>query len=441
MESPNLDETRPPSSSGDEQSSSTNGESSSETSSPYEQEAELDITQPVNVPSDERSGGTEADISSESSEINPTSEQQTLGVTQPSQLSDDDLILPPDIPDEPEKAPRGRRRWILWAILGVLLLALIAGGSVYAGYNSAIDQRTHYQSTLVANEATNQYVLAQQDIAAGNFDRARQRLEYIIKLDPNYPNVSDQLAYVLTQQRITATPTMVPTPTLTPTPDYRGRDELFAQAQSLLIGRDWTGTIETLLLLRKNYADFSAVQVDDMLFVALRNRGIDKIAQLYDLEGGNYDLTLAERFGPLDAEARNWRDWAELYIRGASYWGVDWAQSVSYFSQLAAAAPNLSDISGWTASNRYLDALLGYGDWLAARSQWCDAQAQYDTYMTLIASSLVEPTAVYAADQCAQGVSATATPGGETTPTPGQVIPIETPVPTITQPPATTPYP
>jgi tetratricopeptide (TPR) repeat protein len=435
MESPKLDETRPTSISGDEQSTQTSGGTSPGTSSPYEQEAELDITQPVKVSSHEPSGGTEAGISSESAEISPTSAQQSLDVTQPSQLSDDDLIIPPDIPEEPVKSPRGRRMWILWAVLGVLLLALIAGGSVYAGYNSAIDQRTHYQSTLVANEATNQYVLAQQDIAAGNFDRARQRLEYIIKLDPNYPNVSDQLAYVLTQQRITATPTVVPTPTLTPTPDYRGRDELFAQAQNLLIGRDWTGAIETLLLLRKNYPDFSAVQVDDMLFVALRNRGIDKIAQLHDLEGGNYDLTLAERFGPLDAEARNWRDWAELYIRGASFWGVDWAQSVSYFSQLAAAAPNLSDVSGWTASNRYLDALLGYGDWLAARGQWCDAQAQFDTYMTLLASSQVEPTAIYAADQCAQGASATTTPGGETTPTPEQIIPIETP------PPATTPYP
>jgi tetratricopeptide (TPR) repeat protein len=435
MESPNLDETRPTSIKDDEQSTPTSGETLRESASPYEQGAELNITQPVDISPDDRSGGTEAGISSVRSEINSTSAQPSLDVTQPSQLSDDDVFLPPDIPDVPEKAPRRRRMWILWAVLGVLLLALIAGGSVYAGYSSAMEQRTYYQSTLFANEAANQYVLAQQDIAAGNFDRARQRLEYIIKLDPKYPNVSEQLAYVLTQQRITATPTVVPTPTLTPTPDYRGRDELFTQAQNLLISRDWTSAIETLLLLRKNYPEFSAVQVDDMLFVALRNRGIDKIAQLYDLEGGNYDLTLAERFGPLDAEARNWRDWAELYIRGASFWGVDWAQSVSYFSQLAAAAPNLSDISGWTASNRYLDALLGYGDWLAARGQWCDAQAQYDTYMTLLASSQVEPTAIYAADQCAQGASATTTPGGETTPPPEQVIPIETP------PPATTPYP
>ena len=138
----------------------------------------------------------------------------------------------------------------------MLLLALIAGGSGFAGYNSAIDQRTHYQSTLVAGESSNQYTLALQDIALGNYDRARQRLEYLIKIDPNFPDASNQLTFVLTQQRITATPTSAPVPTSTPTPDFRGRDDLFAQAQNQLIGRDWTGTIDTLLLLRKNYPDY-----------------------------------------------------------------------------------------------------------------------------------------------------------------------------------------
>jgi tetratricopeptide (TPR) repeat protein len=394
---------------------------------------EPDITQPMAVSSGDQPSNH---INIEPSE-NPNQTGKTnaasLGETQPSTASDDAIILPPDIPEEPAETPKTRRRWILWAILGVLLLALIAAGSAYAGYNSAIDQRTQYQSTLVAGEASNQYVLAQQDIALGNYDRARQRLEYIIQIDPNFPNVSDQLAFVLTQQRITASPTIAPSPTLTPTPDYRGRDDLFTQAQALLVGRDWTGTIDTLLLLRKNYPDYMPVKVDDMLYVALRNRGIDKIATQHDLEGGNYDLTLAERFGPLDAEARNWRDWADQYIRGASFWDVDWAQAVYYFSLLADAAPNLSDSSGWTASSRYLDALLGYGDWFALQGQWCDAQQQYDTYMSLLANPQVEPTVVYAADKCTQ---ASAPP-----PPPPPSPAADTPTPTATEEPAATPYP
>lgn len=429
MESSKLDETSPTSKRPKRKAVLYTSDTSAD------QGSEVGITQPMVVASEKHTvEGETVDPSKVVSQPGFT-EEQSLGDTQPAMIPDERLILPPDIPEPPPDAPKGRRRWILWVFLGVLLLALIAVGSVYAGYNSAIDQRTRYESTLVAGEASSQYILAQQDIALGNFDRARQRLEYIIQIDPNYPNAADQLAFVLTQQRITATPTIAPTPTLTPTPDYRGRDDLFTQAQNLLIARDWTGTIDTLLLLRKNFPDYMAVKVDGMLFVALRNRGIDKIAQLHDLEGGNYDLTLAERFGPLDAEARNWRDWADLYIRGASFWDVDWAQAVYYFSQLSSAAPNLSDSSGWTASNRYMDALLGYGDWFAASGQWCDAQTQYDTYMALLASPQVEPTAVYAADQCTQGSVTPATPVLET-PTP-----TITPEASATPETSTTPYP
>ena len=448
MESPRLDETPPTSTSSSEQPAIKANEAQDKITMPVD--ADFRASQEDDAEHIERHVELGAQGVAEGDTQPPAEDAPSVSDAQPSLVSAEGSNLPPDIPGAPEEAHRGKRRWILWAVLGVLLLALIAAGSVYAGYNSAIDQRTRYQSTLVAGEAANQYILAQQDIALGNYDRARQRLEYIIQIDPNYPDVAEQLANVLTQQRITATPTNVPTPTLTPTPDFRTRDELFTQAQNLLIGHDWTSTIDTLLLLRKNYPDFMPVKVDDMLFVALRNRGIDKIAQLHDLEGGNYDLTLAERFGPLDTEARNWREWAELYIRGSSFWDVDWGQAVYYFAQLADAAPGLSDASGWTSSNRYLDALLGYGDWFASHSQWCDAQAQYDTYMSLLANPGIEPTAVYAADLCAQGVgpseTPSETPGGEVTPTPGEPsegptsTPFE-PAPTETPTPGETPYP
>jgi hypothetical protein len=241
---------------------------------------------------------------------------------------------------------------------------------------------------------------------------------------------------VLIELRTTATPTIAPTPTLTPTPDTRSRDELYSQAQTALLERNWTAAIDTLLTLRKRNPDFNAVQVDGMLFVALRNRGVDRISILADLEGGTYDLALAERFGPLDAEANNYRDWAEMYIRGASYWNVDWEQAVYYFSQLSLSAPNLTDASGWTSRDRYLKALLGYGDYLATNESWCEAQVQYDTYMTLVADAVVEPTAVYAADECSTGGTGDATP----IPLPTDITP--TPTPTLeANPSGGTPYP
>jgi tetratricopeptide (TPR) repeat protein len=419
MASPNLDETSPTyAASGDDEDASQAASADQGTN----------VTQPTLSPPE---GGETA--------------MQSLEETQPSHADEEGSDLSTEIPPE---TPRHSGRWILWSILAVLLLVLIAGGSAYAGYNSAVNERIKNQAAQMASVAANQYVLAQQDIALGSYDRARQRLEYVIQIDPNYPGAADQLASVLTLMRITATPTQAPTPTLTPTPDYRGRDDLFTQGQTMLAAMDWNGTIDTLLLLRKNYPDYMAVKVDDMLFVALRNRGIDKIAQQHDLEGGNYDLTLAERFGPLDAEANNWREWADLYIRGASYWDVDWGQAVYYFSQLADAVPNLSDASGWTASNRYMDALLGYGDWYANQGLWCEAQAQYDTYMSMLADPKVEPTAVYASDKCVEASAVPPTKAAETPTPPAETPtqPAETPTqpadtPTATQEPSSTPYP
>jgi len=377
------------------------------------------------------------------------SDSQPMAAAEASLPSQDDLDAPEpqelerraDQPDRPD------RSWVLWAVLGIMVLLLIAAGSAYTGYRSAIQERVSFQATQVSGDTQAQFELALEDIQAGRFDLARQRLEYVVQLDPSYPGVAEKLAQVLQELRTTATPTFAPTPTLTPTPDLRGRDELFVQAQSLLLSENWSDAIETLLVLRKKYPDFMAIKVDGMLFVALRNRGIDKIANEADLEGGTYDLSLAERFGPLDVEAKNWRDWAELYILGASFWDVNWEQAVFYFSQLAPVTPNLRDGSGWTAVDRYLLALIGFGDWLTRQGDWCRAQEQYRLYLDMRQNPELEPTAVFAEDQCASGAGVPAEgelPVVSETPTPGGV-PIDlTPSPSPTQetpPPENTPYP
>jgi hypothetical protein len=186
-----------------------------------------------------------------------------------------------------------------------------------------------------------------------------------------------------------------------------------------MLAGDWNTAIETLLTLRKRDPAFMAVKVDGMLFIALRNRGVDKIARQADLEGGTYDLALSERFGPLDVEARNWRDWATLYVRGASFWDVDWAQAVYYFSQLVLIAPNLMDGSGYTAWERNILALIGYGDWFARQELYCDAQVQYDAALQLRGDPVVQPTADFALQRCQEGnIPVPIQPGDTMTPTP-----------------------
>ncbi len=192
MLSPNLDETSPTYPAADRGQPAAQAASAGQGA---------DVTQPVSLPP-----------------APDTANKQPLEESQPSGGFEDGLIPPSETPSEPGETPRHNRRWILWSIVAVLLLILIAAGSAYAGYNSAVEERIKNQTSQMANVAANQYILAQQDIALGSYDRARQRLEYVIQIDPNYPGAAEQLASVLTQMRITATPTLAPTPPHTPTP-------------------------------------------------------------------------------------------------------------------------------------------------------------------------------------------------------------------------------
>src|SRR3990170_5717433 len=190
------------------------------------------------------------------------------------------------------------RRWLV--VLSLVVLFSSAGLSALAGYYSGIEMRTSLEGTQVSQVVSEQFELGSQDLQAGRYEMAKSRFEYIIRYNPGYPGVIEKLAEVLLFLNTTASPTPQPPPTLTPTVDLRGAEELFSQAQVMLAEQRWGEPIDTLLKLRKDEPSFQAVEVDSMLYVALRNRGVHRILNEADLEGGTYDLALAERFGPLD---------------------------------------------------------------------------------------------------------------------------------------------
>ena len=334
-------------------------------------------------------------------------------------------LLPPPNDGKPEK--KGRKPgWRSWTLLGVLALILIAATSAFLGYRSGINQRTSAEASQVSQKVEEQYQLGLQDMDAGRYDVARQRFEYVIQFRPDYPGVTEKLADVILKLNATATPTTVPTPTVTPTPDTRNVDELFNQAQQSLANEDWNTTIDTLQALRKADPNYRPVWVDDMLYVSLRNRGTDKILKTADLEGGIYDLSLAERFGPLDADAKSYQTWASLYITGASFWDIDWSQAVYYFAQVAPALPNLRDGSGWTAAERYRLALIGYGGYLADNKDWCNAADQYRLALSMGDDAKVQETLNYVNDKCNPPAPEKPQPTAEST----QPPPAENPPPT-----------
>jgi len=311
---------------------------------------------------------------------------ENLDETHPTQVGAETQPTPVDFirqPTEVQPAPKRRRAaWFLWVLLAIAILTgAVAIGGVF-GYWQGIAVRQAFESTQVAMAVGDQFALGAQDIEAGRFEVARQRFQYIVELDPDYPGVIEKLTEVELIINATATPTLVPptpTPTIrvvTPTPDLRGEAELFAQAEDYIRNEQWSEAIETLENLRKKNPEYQAIDIDGMFYLSLRQRGIRKIGR-GDLEGGIYDLSLAERFGILDAEADSWRTWAQYYIRGASFWEVDWGQAVYYFEQVAPTFPNMHDGSGWSASQRYLEALIGYAQYLGSIDQWCQAEEQY----------------------------------------------------------------
>ncbi|NPV56414.1 MAG: hypothetical protein HPY76_07070 [Anaerolineae bacterium] len=333
-----------------------------------------------------------------------------------------------DIPTDGGKKPK-RGRVVIFGILVVILLGVLGG---LVGYRFAITDRQQNLQSQVALAAATQFQMGVQDLEAGRYEVARQRFEYVIRLDPQFPGAAEKLAEVMLKMAEQTTPTAAFTPTFEPTstPDTRNEDEIFNQAQAFMRAGDWVNALITLDALRDTNLNYKTLQVDGMYYIALRYRGVDKILKEGNLEGGMYDLALTEKFGPLDKEADGYRTWARFYLTGASFWEVDWEKVVYYFSQVYPALPNLRDGSGWTTQERYRIALMNYGDKLFIAGDACGARDQYNLALTIGYDQVLVATATQAQLVCspptATPVPVTAEPtAAETTET--EVTPEETP--------------
>lgn len=301
---------------------------------------------------------------------------EQTGTTQPIQpINEDDTQ-----PIKPVKPSRWRS--ILISVLGFLLLLGLGG---FGGYSSGIGTRVQAEDTIITKQLSEQYTLSIVDMESGRFEVAKQRLEFIINRDPNFPGAQQRLTEVLVMSSM-PTPTIAPT--LTATPDFSGAENAFARAQQLIQAQDWPGAITALDTIRKLDATYKTAQVDGMYYFALRNQGHDLITKQGNLEGGIYYLSLAERFGPLDNTAVGLREGARAYITGASFWELDWPQAISYFEQVGAGWPSMWDGS-MTASQRYFIALTSYGNELFANQEYCNA---YDLYLTASGISTLDGT-------------------------------------------------
>ena len=301
---------------------------------------------------------------------------------------------------------QSRLYWLVWLLLATILVGgmVVAGGAL--GYRSGSAEVARLQAVDNLIAIQEQYSLGIQDYHAGRYDLARQRFEYVLSRDPGYPGASTRLKEVYLVLQTTATATATPAaiaPSITPTAthDFSPVEAIYAKAQTAFAENDWDRVIDTCIALRQADPAFHVTDVDSLLYRALQSRGVDKIRKASNLEGGIYDLSLAEKFGPLDATAQGWRNLARLYLIGSSFWEVSPEQAVYFFGQVAAGAPYLRDASGWTATERYRASLIQYGNQLAGQGQWCAAQEQYTLALAIRDEPQVYAQATQVSYQCA----------------------------------------
>ncbi|MBX3005758.1 MAG: hypothetical protein KF821_08055 [Anaerolineales bacterium] len=334
--------------------------------------------------------------------------------TQPNRRSSEPATTRPQR-GVPPQAPRPRRAWLrtpalVFGLAGLAALLLVTSASAALGWSEG---RTILYATATMQagmQMLEQYNLAMEDITAGRYDLARQRLEFIYYENPRFLDTGSKLIEVLlVLQNTPEAPTSAPLQaSATPTQDPRTKEELLQAARQQLAAREWSAAIDALLALRKADAGYFTAEVDGMLYAALRNRGANEITQQGLFEPGLYDFSLAANFGPLDAQASNYRQWARLYLYGNAFWLAYPQDAAYYYGQLVGMAPDLRDAQGNSAFYRYWQSLVHWGDSLATKESWCEASEAYQQALAARNDAGLQPTGEYAYLKCL-GPSATPT--------------------------------
>jgi tetratricopeptide (TPR) repeat protein len=328
-----------------------------------------------------------------------------------------------------------------WYLIGLLAALVIILAGALLGIPRGINDRVKLAEAQAAPKIESQLALAQADIAEGRYQVAKTRLDWILDnmspylTEAELATVGDLYSQTLLMMESASTSTPAPTPTssvptATPTPDTRGDEDLFTTAQGYIAAESWEEAIQTLEALREKNLEYRAVEVDGMFYLALRNRGVNKITIDGSLEPGIYDLTLAEQFAPLDSYADGVRTYARYYLTGASYWEVDWLQVYTFFDQVRLALPNLRDGTGMTATQRFQRAANEYGTLLANEKKWCQAHEYFSQATAIGVDPDFQELAQKVADECWADQNPPTEAPPEATPTPTVEPTSETPPPT-----------
>lgn len=310
--------------------------------------------------------------------------------------------------DSPDKSSRRRRILRVLGIVLIVLAILLATYSIvfYAAWQGAEEERREEERRALLSELENQMSLARDDVNENNPELALRRLDWILNLRPGYPGAAElrqvaetTLSQIMTPEA-TATRIAPPTPTsaLSNEPDPAS---LFSEVEKLYQGEQWLIATTELAAFQVRFPNYDRLATDRMLFNASINLGLE-LVQGDQIELGLFYMAQAEKLGDLPEDVEAFRTWAELYLQGIGYFGVDWGQAIYYFRGLCSAAPYYQD-----SCTRLYESLVAFGDIFSGSMEWCPAEEHYFEAMLYDTNELLRQKLDQARTSC---LDATPTP-------------------------------
>lgn len=261
---------------------------------------------------------------------------------------------------------------MLLGIMGCALTASIAIGVAGGALSGQQAQNLHATETTQADLGV-QYQLAIEDLSAGRYGLAVQRLRWVIERAPDYPGAAEALDRAASGASNGGAAALATLPPITSEDPV----EIFAEAQTLLVSEQWEAAIQRLELLRRQHPEYQAADVAEALYVAQVRLGLFYIRSSERIAEGVLLLEQAAMLRPLDDTTRGEIYLATLHLTAESYWGLDWVITIENLEAIVALAPNYQN-----ASERLFEARASYGDRVAALGLHCDAFALYELALT-----------------------------------------------------------
>lgn len=274
--------------------------------------------------------------------------------------------------------PRGLVRILGITLISISLLLglyLLVG---YLGWQSGQAELARQQETQLATQISRQLSLAQENIDQGSYNLALRRLEWVLERVPDQPQAQALRDTTHALLNITPTPqvmaTLTPTAMPFPSPTPGAISEPLAELQRLrlLVAKEqWQDAASAVLTFQRQLPNYERQETNKLLYDSYIGLGLDLI-EGEQAELGLFYLNQAEELGDLPQEVQDYRVWAEWYLQGIGFYGVDWEIAVGYFRDLCLVAPFYQ-----SSCELLSESLIADADQYAFAQDWCPAVDLY----------------------------------------------------------------